>query len=263
MAEPMHPVLAVGKVRFVGDAVAVVIAETREQAKDAAEALAIDYQDLPGVASVLDAVKPGAALVHDEVPGNVCYDWHIGDKAVTEAAFAKAAKVVKLDLVNNRLIPNAMEPRAAVGDFDKSSGEYTLYTTSQNPHVIRLLMGAFVLHIPEHQLRVVAPDVGGGFGSKIFHYVEEAIVTWAAGKVRRPVKWTAERGESFITDAHGRDHVSTAEMALDADGNFLALRVNTLCNMGAYLSTSRPACRPTCTRPCSRACTKRRRSTQR
>ncbi len=241
MAEPTHPVLAVGKVRFVGDAVAVVIAETRQGAKDAAEALAIDYQDLPAVASVLEAVKPGAAPVHDEVLGNVCYDWHIGDKAVTEAAFAGAATVVKLDLVNNRLIPNAMEPRAAVGDYDKSSGEYTLYTTSQNPHVIRLLMGAFVLHIPEHQLRVVAPDVGGGFGSKIFHYAEEAIVTWAAGKVKRPVKWTAERGESFVTDAHGRDHVSTAEMALDAEGNFLALRVNTLCNMGAYLSTFAPS----------------------
>ena len=241
MAEPAHPVLAVGKVRFVGDAIAVVIAETRQTAKDAAEALAIDYEDLPAVASVLDAVKPGAGVLHDEAPGNVCYDWHIGDKAVTDAAFAGAAKVVKLDLVNNRLIPNAMEPRAAVGDFDKSSGEYTLYTTSQNPHVIRLLMGAFVLHIPEHQLRVVAPDVGGGFGSKIFHYAEEAIVTWAAGKVKRPVKWTAERSESFLTDAHGRDHVSTAEMALDAAGNFLALRVNTLCNMGAYLSTFAPS----------------------
>ncbi len=237
MAEPMHPVLAVGKVRFVGDAVAVVIAETRQQAKDAAEALVIDYEDLPPVASVLDAVKPGAALVHDDAPGNQCYDWHIGDKVITDAAFARAARVVKLELVNNRLIPNAMEPRAAIGDYDKSSGDYTLYTTSQNPHVIRLLMGAFVLHIPEHRLRVVAPDVGGGFGSKIFHYAEEAIVTWAAGKVRKPVKWTAERTESFMTDAHGRDHVSTAEMALDPEGNFLGLRVNTLCNMGAYLST--------------------------
>ena len=241
MAEPMHPVLAVDKVRFVGDAVAVVIAETRQQAKDAAEALVIDYEDLPPVATVLDAVKPGAAAVHDDVPGNQCYDWHLGDKAITDAAFARAAKVVKLDLVNNRLIPNAMEPRAAVGDYNTSSGEYTLYTTSQNPHVIRLLMGAFVLHIPEHQLRVVAPDVGGGFGSKIFHYAEEAIVTWASAKVRRPVKWTAERTESFMTDAHGRDHVSTAEMALDADGNFLALRVKTLCNMGAYLSTFAPS----------------------
>ncbi len=237
MAEPMHPVLAVGKVRHVGDPVAVVVAETRQQAKDAAEQIEIDYEDLPAVAGLREAVAPGAALVHDEVPGNICYDWHLGDKALVDHAFANAAKVVKLELVNNRLIPNAMEPRAAIGDFDTSSGDFTLYTTSQNPHVIRLLMGAFVLHIPENKLRVVAPDVGGGFGSKIFHYAEEAIVTWAAGKVRRPVKWTAERTESFMSDAHGRDHVSTAEMALDAQGNFLALRVQTLANMGAYLST--------------------------
>jgi carbon-monoxide dehydrogenase large subunit len=244
MAEPPHPVLAAGKVRHVGDPVAVVIAETRQAAKDAAELIAIDYQDLPAVASLRDAIAPGAALVHDDVPGNICYDWHIGDKATIDAAFAKAAKVVKLDLTNNRLIPNAMEPRAALGDFDPHSGDFTLFTTSQNPHVIRLLMGAFVLHIPENKLRVVAPDVGGGFGSKIYHYAEEAIVTWAAGKVRRPVKWTAERSESFMSDAHGRDHDSTAEMALDADGNFLALRITTLANMGAYLSTFAP-CIPT------------------
>jgi carbon-monoxide dehydrogenase large subunit len=244
MAEPPHPVLAVGKVRHVGDPVAVVIATTKQAAKDAAEALVIDYQDLPAAASLADAVKPGAGLVHDEVAGNVCYDWHIGDKAAMEAAFAGAAKVVKLELENNRLIPNAMEPRAAVGDFDTSNGDFTLYTTSQNPHVIRLLMGAFVLHIPENKLRVVAPDVGGGFGSKIYHYAEEAIVTWAAGKLRKPVKWTAERNESFMSDAHGRDHVSIAEMAIDKDGHFLALRVHTLANMGAYLSTFAP-CVPT------------------
>ncbi len=244
MAEPPHPVLAVGKVRHVGDPVAVVIATTKQAAKDAAEALVIDYQDLPAVAALGDAVKTGAALVHDEAAGNVCYDWHIGDKAAMEAAFAGAAKVVKLELENNRLIPNAMEPRAAVGDFDTSNGDFTLFTTSQNPHVIRLLMGAFVLHIPENKLRVVAPDVGGGFGSKIYHYAEEAIVTWAAGKLRKPVKWTAERNESFVSDAHGRDHVSTAEMAIDKDGHFLALRVHTLANMGAYLSTFAP-CVPT------------------
>jgi len=244
MAEPAHPVLAVGKVRHVGDPVAVVIAETKQQAKDAAELLAVDYQDLPAMATMHDALKPGAALVHDDAAGNLCYDWHLGDKAVVDDAFAKAAKVVKLELTNNRLVPNAMEPRAAVGECDRSSGDYTLYTTSQNPHVIRLLMGAFVLHIPENKLRVVAPDVGGGFGSKIYHYAEEAIVTWAAGRLRRPVKWTAERNESFITDAHGRDHVTTAEMALDGDGNFQALRVSTLANMGAYLSTFAP-CIPT------------------
>jgi carbon-monoxide dehydrogenase large subunit len=244
MAEPPHPVLATGKVRHVGDPVVVVIAETKQQAKDAAEQIAIDYQDLPAAASLRDAIAPGAALVHDDVPGNICYDWHIGDKALVDAAFAKAAKVVRLDLLNNRLIPNAMEPRAALGDFDTSNGDFTLFTTSQNPHVIRLLMGAFVLHIPENKLRVVAPDVGGGFGSKIYHYAEEAIVTWAAGKVRRPVKWTGERTESFMSDAHGRDHDSVAEMALDADGNFLGLRVSTLANMGAYLSTFAP-CIPT------------------
>ncbi|HEY7576260.1 MAG TPA: xanthine dehydrogenase family protein molybdopterin-binding subunit [Acetobacteraceae bacterium] len=241
MKEPPHPVIAVDKVRHVGDPVAVVVAETRQAAKDAAEAIVIDYQDLPAVASTRDAIAPGAPLVHDDAPGNLCYDWHIGDKAVVDAAFAKAAKVVKLEFTNNRLIPNAMEPRAAVGDFDPHSGEFTLYTTSQNPHVIRLLMGAFVLHIPENKLRVVAPDVGGGFGSKIYHYAEEAIVTWAAGKLRRPVKWTAERTESFMSDAHGRDHDTVAEMALDAQGNFLALRVSTLANMGGYLSTFAPS----------------------
>ncbi|MDE2582927.1 MAG: xanthine dehydrogenase family protein, partial [Rhodospirillales bacterium] len=244
MAEPPHPVLAIDKVRHVGDPVAVVIAATRQQAKDAAEKLEIEYEDLPSVATVRDALASGAPLVHDDVAGNLCYDWHIGDKGVVDAAFAGAAKVVKLELENNRLIPNAMEPRAALGDFDPMSGDYTLYTTSQNPHVIRLLMGAFVLHIPENHLRVVAPDVGGGFGSKIYHYAEEAIVTWAAGKLKRPVKWTAERSESFMSDAHGRDHVSVAEMALDAEGHFLALRVSTLANMGAYLSTFAP-CVPT------------------
>jgi len=148
MAEPPHPVIAVGKVRHVGDPVAVVIAETKQQAKDAAELLSIDYTDLPAVANMTAALAPGAPTVHDEVAGNVCYDWHIGDKAIVDGVFASAHKVVKLDLINNRLIPNAMEPRAAVGDYDVNSGEYTLYTTSQNPHVIRLLMGAFVLHIP-------------------------------------------------------------------------------------------------------------------
>ncbi len=244
MAEPPHPVLAVGKVRHVGDPVAVVIAETKQQARDAAELIAIAYTDLPSVSSTTDALAPGAPEVHDGVAGNLCYDWHIGDKAVVDAAFAGAAHVVRLDLVNNRLVPNAMEPRAAIGDYDTSSGDYTLYTTSQNPHVIRLLMGAFVLHIPENKLRVVAPDVGGGFGSKIYHYAEEAIVTWASAKVRRPVKWTADRTESFMSDAHGRDHVSTAEMAVDKEGKFLGLRITTLANMGAYLSTFAP-CVPT------------------
>jgi carbon-monoxide dehydrogenase large subunit len=244
MAEPPHPVIAVGKVRHVGDPVAVVIAETKAQARDAAEAIVVDYGVLPAVATLEAAIAPGAPAVHEGVAGNLCYDWHIGDKAVLDAAFAGAHKVVTFETTNNRLVPNAMEPRAAIGDYDPQSGDYTLYTTSQNPHVIRLLMGAFVLHIPESRLRVVAPDVGGGFGSKIYHYAEEAIVTWAAAKVKRPIKWTAERTESFMSDAHGRDHVTTAELALDAQGKILGLKVHTLANMGAYLSTFAP-CVPT------------------
>jgi carbon-monoxide dehydrogenase large subunit len=244
MAEPKHPVLAEGKVRHVGDPVAVVIAETKAQARDAAEAIVVDYAPLPAAATMAQAQAPGAPQVHEGAPGNLCYDWHIGDKAALDAAFAKAHKVVRFETTNNRLVPNAMEPRSAIGDFDSNSGDYTLYTTSQNPHVIRLLMGAFVLSIPEAKLRVVAPDVGGGFGSKIYHYAEEAIVTWAAGKVKRPVKWTAERTESFMSDAHGRDHVTTAELAVDAAGKILGLRVHTEANMGAYLSTFAP-CVPT------------------
>jgi carbon-monoxide dehydrogenase large subunit len=245
MKEPAHPPLVVDRVRHVGDHIAVVIAETKAQAKDAAELVEIDFEPLPAVVDSLDALKAAAPQVHgDAAPGNLCYDWELGDKAAVDAAFAKAHKVAKIDLFNNRLIPNAMEPRAATGDYDPASGDYTLYTTSQNPHVIRLLMGAFVLHIPESKLRVYAPDVGGGFGSKIYHYAEEAIVTWAAGKVKRPVRWTADRSESVMSDAHGRDHHSHAELALDKDGKFLALRVATVANMGAYLSTF-ASCIPT------------------
>jgi carbon-monoxide dehydrogenase large subunit len=240
MKEPPHPVLAQGKVRHVGDPVAVVIAETKAQAKDAAELIAVAYQPLPAAASLEAALKPGAPTVHDSAPDNVCYVWAIGDQAKTDAAFAKAAHITKIEIVNHRLIANAMEPRAAVGDYDRGTGDYTLYTTSQNPHLIRLLLGAFVLQIPESRLRVVSPDVGGGFGSKIFHYAEEAIVVWAAAQVNRPVKWTAERGESFTSDAQGRDHVTHAELALDKDGGFLGLKVSTQANLGAYLSTFAP-----------------------
>jgi carbon-monoxide dehydrogenase large subunit len=237
MIEPPHPVLAVEFARHVGDPVAAVIAETRSQAREAAEAVEVDYEPLPAVIDTATAAGPGAPQVWPEAKSNTCYDWHLGDKDAVDKAFAKAAHVTKLDLVNNRLVANAMEPRAAIGDYDVATGEHTLYTTSQNPHVIRLLMGAFVLHLPEHKLRVVAPDVGGGFGSKIYHYAEEAIVTWAAAKVKRPVKWTADRSESFVSDAQGRDHVTRAELALDKDGKFLALKVATIANMGAYLST--------------------------
>jgi carbon-monoxide dehydrogenase large subunit len=241
MVEPPHLPLCVGRVRHVGDQVAVVIADTKQHAIEAAALVDVEYKETRAVASIQEAIDENAALVWDQAPGNTCYDWEIGDAAATEAAFAKAHTVVSLDLVNNRLVPNAMEPRAAIASYEPGTGDYTLYTTSQNPHLIRLLMGAFVLHIPEHKLRVVAPDVGGGFGSKIFHYAEEAIVTWAAGKLGRPVKWTASRSESFMSDAHGRDHISHAELALAQDGTFLGLRVKTLANMGAYLSTFAPS----------------------
>ncbi len=241
MKEPPHPALVADRVRHVGDQIAVVIAESKDQARDAAELVEVDYAELSPATSIADALKDGAPQVWDEAPGNICYDWELGDQAAVEAAFGQAAHVASIDITNNRLIPNAIEPRAAIGDYDPASGDYTLYTTSQNPHVIRLLMGAFVLSIPEHKLRVYAPDVGGGFGSKIYHYAEEAIVTWAAGKLQRPVKWTAERSESFMSDAHGRDHVTHAELALDGDGKFLALRVHTDANMGAYLSTFAPS----------------------
>ena len=163
--------------------------------------------------------------------------WHFGDKAATDAAFASAKHVTKLDFVNNRLIPNAMEPRAAVGDYDSGTDTITLYTTSQNPHVARLVLSAFIGLAPEHKLRVIAPDVGGGFGSKIFIYAEETVCAWAARKIDRPVKWTADRTEAFLSDAHGRDHATHAELALDAGGKITGLRVHTIANLGAYLST--------------------------
>lgn len=239
-----HPLLAQGKVRYVGDRVACVIAETLAQAKDAAEALVVEYEELPAVAS-LDGAHDAPALVHDEVANNLCYDWELGDRAAVDAAFAKAARVVSIDLVNNRLVPNAMEPRAAIGHWDPGTDSFTLYMTSQNPHVHRLVMSAFIGIAPEHKLRVVAPDVGGGFGSKIFIYGEECVVTWASKKIGgRPVKWREERSEAFLADAHGRDHISHAELALDKEGNFLALKVSTKANLGAYMSTF-SSCIPT------------------
>ena len=243
MQEPAHPVLAQGKVRYVGDAIAAVVAESREEARDAAEAIELDIEELPAVIDMKEAVKEGAPKVHDDLTSNLCYDWGFVEenKPAVEEAFANAAHVTTLELVNNRLVANPMEPRVAVGDFNRATGESTLYTTSQNPHVIRLLMGAFVLGIPEHKLRVIAPDVGGGFGTKIFHYAEEAFCTFAAKALNRAVKWTSTRSEAFMSDAHGRDHVTKIELALDAENNFTALRTDTYANMGAYLSTFAPS----------------------
>jgi carbon-monoxide dehydrogenase large subunit len=237
MREPPHPVVARDKVRHVGDQVALVIAESPKQAKDAAELIEVEYDILPAVVDTAHAADPGQAAVHDDVPDNVCYTWGHGDKAATDAAFTKAAHVTTLDIVNNRLVPNAIEPRAVNASYSKQDDSYTVYVANQNPHLERLLMAAFVLSLPESKLRIVAPDVGGGFGSKICLYAEDVALTWASKKIRRPVKWTAERSESFVSDAHGRDHVTKAELALDANGKFLAMRVHTTANMGAYLST--------------------------
>lgn len=236
MKEPKHPVLADGKVRYVGDRVALVVAETLEQAKDAAALIEVEYEELT---PVIDTAKAAgaAATVHDDAPANVCYHWGIGDKDGTDAAFKTAAHVTTLSFRNNRLIPNAMEPRAANAVYDPNADSYTLYVSNQNPHVERLLMCAFVLGIPEHKMRVVAPDVGGGFGSKIYLYGEETALVFASKSIKRPIKWTCERGEAFLSDAHGRDHVTTAKLALDKDGQFLALRADTTANLGAYLST--------------------------
>ncbi|MFO0207868.1 MAG: xanthine dehydrogenase family protein molybdopterin-binding subunit, partial [Betaproteobacteria bacterium] len=243
MKEPKHPIIAEHKVLHVGDQVALVVAETLAQAKAALNLIDVDYHVLPAVADTATAAG-NATAVHDIAPDNVCYTWALGDKAGVDAAFAKAAHVTRLEFVNNRLVPNAMEPRAANAVYSKADDSYTLYVASQNPHVERLLMTAFVLGLPEHKVRVIAPDVGGGFGSKIYLYAEETALVWAARKVGRPIKWTAERSESFITDAHGRDHVTVAELAMDGNGKFLALREHTTANLGAYLSTF-SSCIPT------------------
>ena len=236
--------LAVGTARFVGEAVAVVVADTPALARDAADAVVVDYDVLPAAVEAVDALEPGAPQVHANAPGNVAFSWQIGDKAKTDSAFAGAKTVVRQRLVNQRLIANAIEPRASAAAFNLANGELTLYVTSQNPHVHRLIMGAFILGLPEHKFRVISPDVGGGFGSKIFVYPEECVVAWAAKRLARPVRWTATRSESFTTDAHGRDHVSDAEMAFDADGRIIGLRVKTVANMGSYLSLFAP-CVPT------------------
>ena len=239
MKEPKHPVLADGKVRYVGDRVAMVVAETLDQAKAAAELIEVDYEELPPTVDTATAKGASAAgqSVHDEAPDNLCYHWGIGDKDGTAAAFASAAHITTLSFRNNRLVPNAMEPRAANAQYDANNDSYTLYVSNQNPHVERLLMCAFVLGIPEHKLRVVAPDVGGGFGSKIYLYGEETAMVWASKQIKRPIKWTCDRSEAFLSDAHGRDHVTTAQLALDKDGHFLGLKAETTANMGAYLST--------------------------
>jgi carbon-monoxide dehydrogenase large subunit len=232
-----HPALAVGKACYVGDPVGVVIATTLAQARDAAEKVKVDYAVLPAVADLAAAQKSGTAQIHEVAPNNTIYQWHIGNPKGAEAAFRSARHVTKLDIINNRLVPNPMEPRAALAEYDAGSDQLTLWNTSQNPHVARLVIAAFVGMAPEHKLRVIAPDVGGGFGSKIFIYPEEVVALWAARRVGHPVKWTSDRSESFLADAHGRDHITHAEMAFDADGKILGLRAKTIANIGGYMST--------------------------
>ena len=240
MREPKRPVLAHGKVRHVGDAYAAVVAQSYNEAKDAAQAIsdASVIEELPAIVNMAQALADPSNRVHDEIPDNQCFDWGwIEDnRAAVDAAIKAAPHVTTLELVNNRLVPNAIEPRASIGEYFPGTGYYKLTTTSQNPHLTRLLIAAFVMGIPENKLTVVSPDVGGGFGSKIYHYGEEALVLAAAKKLKRAVKWTAERSESFLTDAHGRDHVTKIELACEKDGTFIAFRTETMANVGAYLS---------------------------
>ncbi|MFU8814454.1 MAG: xanthine dehydrogenase family protein molybdopterin-binding subunit [Pseudomonadales bacterium] len=234
MVSAPHPPLAHSLVNYVGEPYGVVIADSVEAARRGAELVMTEFSELDPVVDPTRATS--SEDIHEGVLGNLAYEWVLGDQQATDAALASAAHVTRLDLTNNRLIPNAMEPRAALGIYNKGSGEHVLYTTSQNPHLERLVLSAFVQVAPEHKLRVIAPDVGGGFGSKIAVYPEETAVIWAARRLERPVKWTAERSESFLTDAHGRDHVTQVELGIDADGRFVALKVATTANLGAYLS---------------------------
>jgi carbon-monoxide dehydrogenase large subunit len=232
-----HPAIAHGKACYAGDPVAVVIAETWAQARDAGEKIAVDYEVLPAVVDPAKAQDAGAPQIHEVAPQNTIFQWHLGEAGAVDAAFASAKHVTKLDIVNNRLVPNAMEPRAAIGEYDPGNQNFTLWNTTQNPHVARLVIAAFVGMAPEHKLRVIAPDVGGGFGSKIFIYPEEVVCLWASKRVGRPVKWVCERTEAFLADAHGRDHVTHAELAFGDGGKMTALRVKTIANLGAYMST--------------------------
>lgn len=228
--------LATDTARYVGDSVAVVIADSPDNAKTAAEAVVVDYEELPVIVNGAEAIKDGAPQIHPEAANNVIFDWEIGEEAATDAALASAAYICEMDITNNRVAPNPIEPRSAVATYDSSSEHYTLYTTSQNPHVARLVLSAFYQVAPEHKLRVIAPDVGGGFGAKIYIYPEEIVCLWASMKTNKSVKWTADRTEAFLTDAHARDHITTAKMGFDENHKIVGLKVDTIANLGAYMS---------------------------
>ncbi len=235
-SDTYRPILAQGRVRHVGEPVAAVIAETLHQARDAAELIEVGYNELPSTTDTYGSTQDGARQIYDEAANNICFDWGKGDQEKTAAAFADAARVTTLELINNRVVVNAMEPRAAIADFDTQSDRSTLYTSSQGTYWLRDTIGDNILKIGKEKLRVVTGDVGGGFGMKIFPHPEQPIVVWAARKLQRAVKWTADRSEGFMSDVQGRDHVTRAEMAMDDDGRFLAMRVTTYANLGAYLS---------------------------
>jgi carbon-monoxide dehydrogenase large subunit len=235
--DPPRPVLADGQVRHVGDPVAFIVADTLEQARDAAEAIEVEYEPLDAVSDLMAALEPGAPLVWPDAPSNRCFQWGVGDAAATEALFAKAAHVTKLSVVNNRVVVASMETRAALGEW--RDGRFTLTTNTQGGWGLKGRI-AGVFGMPADSLRVVTPDVGGGFGMKSFLYPEQVLVLHAARLLGRPVKWTSGRSEAFLSDTHGRDNVTHGELALDADGKFLALRVKTIANMGAYLSLFGP-----------------------
>ena len=237
-ADPPHPVLADGTVRHVGDPVAFVVAETHQQARDAAELITIDYDTLPSCTDLGAAMESDAALVWPDIGKNVVFDWETGNKAKTDELFQRAHRVSRLTVVNNRIVVNSMEARAALAAYD---GErWTLYTNTQGGWGIKDLLGGPVFKTGTDKFRVVTPDVGGGFGMKLFLYAEHALTCYAARKIGRPVKWTSERSEAFLCDTHGRDNITQGEIALDADGKFLAIRTRNVANMGAYLSTYAP-----------------------
>ena len=233
-----RPVLAQDKVRHVGQPVALVVAETLIAARDAAEAIEVEYESLAAVTEAKDAITRGAPQLFEHIPGNIVFDWDndTNDAAATAAAFAKAAHVITLEVVNNQVVVNSMEPRNAIGDYDPATGRSTLYTATQGPHFVRNPLAETVLKVPTDKLRLITPNVGGGFGMKAFVYPEHALVVWASKKLGRPVKWQEDRSEGFLSDNQGRDHVSRAELAVDAKGRFLALRVSVLANLGAYLA---------------------------
>ena len=239
-ADVPHPALAMGAVRHVGDPMALIVAETHQAARDAAEAVMVDYDILPSITDLGTAMSEGQPLVWPQVKNNVVFDWEAGNKAETEALFAQAAHVTKLTVINNRIVVNSMEARAAIGEYDKAAEKWTLTTNTQGGWGIKGMLAKAVFHVPDDKFRVITPDVGGGFGMKLFLYAEQALVCYAARKLGRPVKWTSERSEAFLSDTHGRDNITEGALALDKDGTFLALRTRNLAGMGAYLSNYAP-----------------------